>query len=75
MHKKESEIRWSYISQNKKILMGLFALMIVLYHFCLDCLQYSDLPLPLVVYGNSVSDAFLFLSGIGLYYSMTKNTL
>lgn len=77
-HKKESEITWSFISQNKMILMGLFALMIVIYHFCLDCLQFSDLPLPLVVYGkygNAVSDAFLFLSGIGLYYSLTKNTL
>lgn len=76
MLQNNQDIRWSYILQNKNTLMGIFALMIVLYHFCLDCLQFSDFPLLFVIYGkygNAVSDGFLFLSGAGLYYSLSKN--
>lgn len=66
------------ISKYRSALMGLSALLIVVFHFTEDCYIYHKHMGGWVYWfwnyiGSSSVDAFLFLSGCGLYYAMKKN--
>ena len=67
---------YSLISKHRSAVMGFAALMILLFHFG-ACL-YDSLQIPVVTAvlsrGNIGVDIFLFLSGIGLYCSMSKDS-
>lgn len=66
----------SIISKHRSAVMGFAAVIIMLFHF-FPCL-YGDLHIPvissLLLRGNIGVDIFLFLSGIGLYSSMSKDS-
>ena len=66
----------SIISKHRSAVMGFAAVIIMLFHF-FPCL-YGDLHIPvissLLLRGNIGVDIFLFLSGIGLYCSMSKDS-
>ncbi|MBR3448630.1 MAG: acyltransferase [Oscillospiraceae bacterium] len=63
------------ISKYRAQIMGFSAVLIMLFHF-ITCV-YKDLHIPVVTdilsRGNIGVDCFLFLSGIGLYRSMSKD--
>lgn len=66
------------ISQQRGVLMGISILLIMVFHFTEDCktchVNYHGVVQWFYTYiGSSSVDAFLFLSGLGLYYSMKKN--
>lgn len=65
------------ISKYRTQIMGFAAVLIMLFHFVTGV--YSDLHIPVVTAilsrGNIGVDCFLFLSGIGLYRSMSKDGL
>ena len=67
---------YSLIYKHRTAVMGAAALMILLFHFG-ACL-YDSLQIPVVTRvlscGNIGVDIFLFLSGIGLYCSVTKDS-
>ena len=67
---------YSLISRHRTAVMGFAALMILLFHFG-ACL-YDSLQIPVLTSvlscGNIGVDIFLFLSGTGLYCSMTKDS-
>ena len=65
------EIEWADLSRYRGELMGAAMLFIVLFH--VDLPRY-DLYYGLRRCGNVGVDMFLFLSGIGLWYSWSKNT-
>lgn len=66
------------LSQHRAALMGISILSIMFYHFTEDCISHGVHEGGLIqwfytyIHSSSV-DAFLFLSGLGLYYSMKKN--
>lgn len=60
------------ISKNRTFLMGIAALLIIICHFSTYC---SSLPYyvhRILGYGNLGVDIFLFLSGVGAYFSLSK---
>lgn len=66
------------ISKHRTILMGITILSIIFFHYTEDCVNYKYNLAPIIVYykkyiGSSGVDIFLFLSGLGLYYSFKKN--
>lgn len=67
------------ISKHRSVLMGLAILSIIIFHFTEDCVNSGYNLFPLVkLYkagvGSCGVDVFLFLSGLGLYYSFKKNS-
>lgn len=70
--------RCDILSRQRSALMGISILLILLFHFTEDCeiyeVHYSGFIKWFKTYvGSSSVDTFLFLSGLGLYYSMKKN--
>lgn len=66
------------LSTYRGALMGLSILLILVFHFTEDCQNYAFHYSGWIKWfktyiGSSSVDAFLFFSGIGLYYSMKKN--
>lgn len=66
------------LSQQRGVLMGISILLIIVFHFTEDCkncnVHYEGWIRWFWTYiGSSSVDAFLFLSGLGLYYSMKIN--
>ena len=64
------EIEWKDVSRYRGELMGAAILFIILFHVPL---ARSDMFFGLRRCGNIGVDMFLFLSGIGLWYSWVKN--
>ena len=67
------------ISKYRGVLMGLSILSILIFHYTEDCVNAGyNLIAPVVDFKNYVGscgvDIFLFLSGLGLYYSFKKNS-
>lgn len=82
MKEKNKEIKLEFINDARVVLLGIAALMVTFFHT--QELNYHELiNIPLIgnlinfiqKIGNCGVDIFLFLSGIGLYLSMTKNTV
>ena len=69
-------MKYQLLSRFRSEIMGFAALMILLFHFG-ACL-YDSLRIPVVTavlsHGNIGVDMFLFLSGIGLYCSMSRDS-
>lgn len=70
--------RCDILSRQRTALMGISILLILLFHFTEDCkiyeVHYGGFVKWFKTYvGSSSVDMFLFLSGLGLYYSMKKN--
>lgn len=67
------------LSRQRTTLMGIAIIMILIFHYTEDCkiykMHYSGFVEWYKTYiGSSSVDLFLFLSGMGLYYSMKKNS-
>ena len=79
MNKKAKiELSFNIISKYRTILMGLAILSIIFFHYTEDCVNMKYNLKPLIVnykmyIGSCGVDIFLFLSGLGLYYSFKKN--
>lgn len=61
----------SWISEYRTELMGIASIGVILCHAC----QHCDLPSPLfklLSLGNECVDIFLFLGGVGIYFSLAK---
>ncbi len=72
------ELRADSVSKYRQELMGLSILGILVFHFFQDCrsgdYNYTDYARFYYDHiGSSCVDVFLFLSGLGLYYSLKKN--
>ena len=65
----------SDLSTYRSQLMGIATLMIIICHSCASKVIMPDSLCYLFCFGNIGVDIFLFLSGIGLYYSLSKNNL
>lgn len=77
-NKEKKSLSNDLISQQRGVLMGLSILLIIFFHFTEDCKVYGVHFEGLIRWfrtyiGSSSVDTFLFLSGLGLYYSMKKN--
>lgn len=73
------ELRADAVSKYRQELMGLCILGILIFHFFQDCrssdynyTEYARFYFEHV--GSSCVDVFLFLSGLGIYYSLKKNS-
>lgn len=78
MKNQNNAISFNCISKHRAILMGLAIISILFFHFTEDCVNNSYNLYPFItLYKNNVGscgvDIFLFLSGLGLYYSFKKN--
>lgn len=62
------------LSKYRTPLMGIAAIMIIVCHTAQYGVVMPVFLRKLVIYGNLGVDIFLFLSGIGCYYSLNKNT-
>ncbi len=60
------------ISQYRSELLGIATLMIILTH-SIAVISFPSMINKILAYGSTGVDVFLFLSGIGLYYSVKKN--
>ena len=74
---KTTNLSFSIISKYRSFLMGLSILSIIFFHYTEDCVINSYNLKPLITYyktyiGSCGVDIFLFLSGVGLYYSFKK---
>ena len=75
------QYNWNLLSLYRDELFGISIISIMILHYCKDVLGETDVPKLLYYFaygwekiiGSIGVDVFLFLSGIGLYYSMTKN--
>lgn len=75
------KLNWGILSDHRDKLMGLAAILVVILHFTAD-LTYSGLPDPIPLTARRLYACavplgvamFLFLSGMGLYFSMRKGT-
>lgn len=75
---KERKSSNNLLSEYRGALMGISILMILLFHFTEDCQTYEYHYTGWIRWfrmyiGSSSVDAFLFFSGLGLYYSMKKD--
>lgn len=66
------------LSQQRGVLMGISILLIIAFHFTEDCKNFGvhyagEIRWFWTYIGSSSVDTFLFLSGLGLFYSMKKN--
>ena len=78
MREKESKLHYGLISKYRALLMGVAILLILFCHLDVSQSHHSveHTRLAGILQTGSVGvDIFLFLSGIGLYYSYTKNKL
>lgn len=69
-------ISWELLSKYRTELMGCSILGIILFHWYENCMNHGktmSMILSICSLGNRFVDAFLILSGIGLYYSFKKN--
>ena len=65
-------VEWQVLSQWRTALMGLAMIFVVLFH--MRGRQDGSLAYAMVCCGNIGVDMFLFLSGIGLWFSFSKNS-
>lgn len=70
----------SVLSQYRGALMGISIILIIVFHFTDDCHYYSYHFSGWISFfwryiSSSSVDAFLFFSGLGLYYSMKKDQM
>ena len=78
MQKNPSTYHFSQISGVRNVLFGIATLLIVAFH-SVHLADASAFPIinkitdGFLYYGNIGVDIFLFLSGVGLYYSFSKN--
>ena len=79
---KNKQIELNIISESRNIMLGISSLLIILFHS--GSLNFNELLGQNIISnilnfikatGNIGVDIFLFLSGIGLYFSFTKNNL
>lgn len=63
------------ISKYRNQLMGLAAIMIILCHIPQYGVKIPNIFSKILIYGNIGVDIFLFLSGLGCSYSLSKNPL
>lgn len=82
MDLKKKNIRLDIINDARVILFGIAAFLVVFFHTSkLDYMEIINIPIlsNLMCFvqkiGNCGVDIFLFLSGIGLYYSLSKNSI
>lgn len=68
------QINLYLLSKYRTQLMGIAAIMIILVHFADYGVEMPSLLKYVFGYGSLGVDIFLFLSGIGCYYSLSKNT-
>lgn len=61
------------LSKYRTQLMGVAALLIILCHAPQYCVDIQGIPRKLLVFGNVGVDIFLFLSGMGCWFSLTKS--
>lgn len=78
MNKRQQNLTYDIFSKNRALLMGLASISVLLFHYTDDARNYKYGFDGLIrFYNNFVSssgvEVFLFLSGIGLYYSWKKN--
>ena len=66
-------IRLELLSKYRTPLMGIAALMIIAVHSCDYGVQMPNFIQRILMRGYLGVDIFLFLSGIGCYYSLSKN--
>lgn len=76
---KFKDFSWNDIMSNRTEIFGLVAIWIILFHIN-NNIGFFRLPVVsafsrLIAVGNAGVDIFLFLSAIGLYYSISKNTI
>lgn len=67
---------YEYLSKYRNVLMGLQIILIIIFHFTADAYYVRDSRLVNLFYKyirSSGVDMFLFLSGMGLYFSWKKN--
>lgn len=72
---KSFELNWYNISRYRTEIMGFMCILVVLFHFR-NALLYAAFLKPIklfVEFGNIGVDIFLFVSGIGLYFSFVKS--
>ena len=77
MKDKQSTFSFQIISKYRTVLMGLAILSIIFFHYTEDCVTYEyNLRFFIRAYkqyvGSCGVDVFLFLSGLGVYYSFKK---
>lgn len=77
MKDKQSTFSFQIISKYRTVLMGLAILSIIFFHYTEDCVTYEyNLRFLIRTYkqyvGSCGVDVFLFLSGLGVYYSFKK---
>lgn len=78
MNTKKNVISFQVISKYRTLLMGMSIWSIILFHYTEDCVHKGYNLNPFIVsykahIGSCGVDIFLFLSGVGLYYSFKKN--
>lgn len=69
----EFKINYSLLSKYRTILMGIAMLMVMFFHSTVSVEQSHTLSFIKSI-GNSGVDIFLFVSGIGMYFSWTRST-
>lgn len=62
------------LSKYRTTLMGIAAIFIILCHIPQYGVEVHHTLRSILIYGNIGVDIFLFLSGLGCYYSLSKNT-
>ncbi len=70
-YEKKAPFGWNHISVYRSALMGIFMIWIILFHNQFQWGNYKGILYQIIRYGNVGVDAFLFLSGVGLYYSFS----
>jgi len=72
------KLTFEIFSKYRNIIMGLAIISILFFHFTEDCMRYNYnyngfIKFYKIFIGSAGVDIFLFLSGLGLYYSWKKN--
>ena len=72
-------VNFNIFSKYREVLMGMAILSILVFHYTEDCyvsnINYNGIVRLYKTYiGSSGVDIFLLLSGLGLYYSFSKNS-
>lgn len=73
---KKLSLNWGILSDYRNIIMGISIVFIILFHYYEDLVIFNrpiNIFIKLFSYGNLGVDVFLFVSGIGLYFSYKKN--
>ena len=73
----------NFISKYRSVIFGISIISIILFHYCEDYIsafQKGNVDSNLIIFGyykgiSSIGvEVFLFLSGLGLFYSMSNNS-